>query len=169
MARTARWLLPRRFLPGIGIEPTRSDTALDPAGWQAHSPVPPLDLHQIDRSRWAFGFGPRRGHFDLSHVPAGPARYRQVQHQLDWRSRCGHETRELLALSFNPFSGTVRAFGHRSYLSGRRRRARLLPASLRPPLKLDVQFSRITFHEDAALRAAIEGIIPTKLTSPYSP
>ena len=55
------------------------------------------------------------------------------------------------------------------YLSGRRRRARLLPASLRPPLKLDVQFSRITFHEDAALRAAIEGIIPTKLTSPYSP
>ena len=105
---------PSSILPGIGIEPTRSDTALDPAGRQAHSPVPPLDLHQIDRSRWAFGFGPRRGHFDLSHVPAGPARYRQVQHQLDWRSRCGHETRDLLALSFNPFSATVRAFGHRS-------------------------------------------------------
>jgi hypothetical protein len=33
-----------RFLPGIGIEPTRSDTALDLAGRQAHSPVPLLDL-----------------------------------------------------------------------------------------------------------------------------
>ena len=30
-------------------------------------------------------------------------------------------------------------------------------------------FPASSFHEDAALRAAMEGIIPTKLTSPYSP
>jgi hypothetical protein len=71
-------------------------------------------LHQIGRLRRAFGFGHRRDHFDLLRERARgftPARHRQVQHQLDWRSRCGHETSELLALSFNPSSGTVRAFG----------------------------------------------------------
>ena len=45
-----------------------------------------------------------------------PARYRQVQRELAWRSLCGHETSELLALSFNPFSGTVRAFSRRGGL-----------------------------------------------------
>ena len=58
--------------------------------------------------RRAFGFGHRRDHFDLLRERARgftPARHRQVQHQLDWRSRCGHETSELLALSFNPSSG----------------------------------------------------------------
>src|SRR5271165_3208004 len=67
----------------------------------------------------AFGFGHRRGHFDLSHGRTRgftPARYRQVQRKLEWRSHCGHETSELLALSFNPSSGTVRAFGRRSSL-----------------------------------------------------
>src|SRR5208337_1781292 len=57
----------------------------------------------------AFGFGHRRGHFDLSHGRTRgftPARYRQVQRKLEWRSHCGHETSELLALSFNPSSGT---------------------------------------------------------------
>src|SRR5262245_28786108 len=33
-----------RLLSGIGIEPSRLDTTLDLAGWQAHSPVPSLDL-----------------------------------------------------------------------------------------------------------------------------
>src|SRR3954447_26839516 len=76
-------------------------------------------LHKSSRLRRAFGFGHRRGHFDLLRERARgftPARYRQVQHELDWRSRCGHETSGLLALSFNPLSGTVRAFGHRGGL-----------------------------------------------------
>jgi len=67
----------------------------------------------------AFGASRRRDHFDLSRVRARgftPARHRQVQTQLDWRSRCGHETPDLLALSFNPLSGTVRAFGRRGVL-----------------------------------------------------
>src|SRR6266850_8306433 len=53
-------------------------------------------------------------HFDLLPVQARgftPAGYRQGQLELVWRSRFGHETPDLLALSFNPFSGTVRAFG----------------------------------------------------------
>ena len=61
-----------------------------------------------------FEFGRRRDRFDLLRVPARgftPARHRQGQLELVWRSRCGHETPDLLALSFNPFSGTVRAFG----------------------------------------------------------
>src|SRR5215472_15117750 len=61
----------------------------------------------------AFGFGRRRDRFDLLRVPARgftPAGYRQGQLELGWRSHCGHETSDLLALSFNPFSGTVRAF-----------------------------------------------------------
>src|SRR3954452_5360624 len=76
-------------------------------------------LHKSSRLRRALGFGHRRGHFDLLRERARgftPARYRQVQHQLDWRSRCGHETSELLALSFNPLSGTVRAFSRRGGL-----------------------------------------------------
>src|ERR1700737_2777661 len=62
----------------------------------------------------AFGFGRRRDRFDLLHVPTRgftPVRHRQAQFELVWRSRFGHETPDLLALSFNPFSGTVRAFG----------------------------------------------------------
>ena len=65
-------------------------------------------LHQIGGWRRAFGFGHRRGHFDLSHGRARgftPAWYRQVQCELEWRSRCGHEMSELLALSFNPLRG----------------------------------------------------------------
>jgi hypothetical protein len=65
-------------------------------------------LHQICRGCRAFGFGRRRDHFDLSHDRARgftPARYRQVQCELEWRSRCGHEMSELLALSFNPLRG----------------------------------------------------------------
>jgi hypothetical protein len=48
--------------------------------------------------------------FDLSRVPVRgftPAGHRQGQFELVWRSRCSHETSDLLALSFNPFSGTV--------------------------------------------------------------
>src|SRR5271166_221418 len=65
-------------------------------------------LHQIRRGCRAFGFGHRRGHFDLSRGRAQgftPARRRQVQCELEWRSRCGHEISELLALSFNPLRG----------------------------------------------------------------
>lgn len=48
----------------------------------------------------------------LSRPNAGldPAGQRQVQRELDWRSPHRHETRALLALSFNHLSGTVRAF-----------------------------------------------------------
>src|SRR5512135_1172425 len=73
-------------------------------------------LHEMLCGCRAFGFGRRRGHFDLLRVPARgftPARHRQGQLELVWRSRCGHETPDLIALSFNPFSGTVRAFGRR--------------------------------------------------------
>ena len=73
-------------------------------------------LHQVLCECRAFGFGRRRDRFDLSPVPARgftPVRYRQGQLQLVWRSHCGHETSDLLALSFNPSSGTVRAFGRR--------------------------------------------------------
>jgi hypothetical protein len=62
----------------------------------------------------AFGFGRRRDRFDLLPVQARgftPAGHRQGQLELVWRSRCSHETSDLLAPSFNPFSGTVRAFG----------------------------------------------------------
>ena len=62
----------------------------------------------------AFGFDRRRDRFDLLHRPARgftPAGHRQGQFELVWRSRFGHETPDLLALSFNPLSGTVRAFG----------------------------------------------------------
>ena len=65
-------------------------------------------LHQIRCGCRAFGFGRRRDHFDLLHGRARgftPARHRQVQRELEWRSRCGHETSELLALSFNPLRG----------------------------------------------------------------
>src|SRR4051812_21363684 len=65
-------------------------------------------LHQICRGCRAFGFGRRRDHFDLSRGRARgftPARHRQVQRELEWRSRCNHETSKLLALSFNPFRG----------------------------------------------------------------
>src|ERR1700730_7611202 len=63
--------------------------------------------------------GRRRDRFDLSHVRVWgftPAGHRQGQLELVWRSRCSHETSDLLALSFNPFSGTVRAFGQRTGL-----------------------------------------------------
>src|SRR6266446_4509404 len=66
-------------------------------------------LHEMLCGCRAFGFGRRRGRFDLLHVPARgftPARHRQGQLELVWRSHCGHETPDLLALSFNPFSGT---------------------------------------------------------------
>jgi hypothetical protein len=67
----------------------------------------------------AFGFGRRRDRFDLLRIPTRgftSARHAQVQLQLVWRSRCDHETPELLALSFNPLSGTVRAFSRRAGL-----------------------------------------------------
>ena len=76
-------------------------------------------LHEMLCGCRAFGFGRRRDRFDLLHVPARgftPAGHRQVQLELVWRSRCGHETPDLLALSFNPLSGTVRAFGRRADL-----------------------------------------------------
>ena len=71
----------------------------------------------------------RRRRFDLLHVPARgftPARHRQGQLELVWRSHCGHETPDLLALSFNPFWGTVRAFGQHAGL-----RCPLLTSALR--------------------------------------
>ena len=67
----------------------------------------------------AFGFGRRHDRFDLLRVPTRgftPCGHRQVQLKLVWRSRSGHETSDLLALSFNPSSGTVRAFSRRSGL-----------------------------------------------------
>src|SRR6478609_2574079 len=108
-------------------------------------------LHQIGRGCRAFGFGRRRGHFDLSRERRGgftPARHRQVQCELEWRSRCGHEMSELLALSFNPSSGTVRAFSRRSgllrpLLTSASRSGRLAAASVRPVFRLDTaQISR---------------------------
>ena len=71
-------------------------------------------LHQMRCGCRVFGFGRRRDRFDLLHVPTRgftSAGHRQVQFELVWRSRCGHETSDLLALSFTPLSGTVRAFG----------------------------------------------------------
>src|SRR5438477_1924653 len=76
-------------------------------------------LHQMLCGCRAFGFGRRRDRFDLLHVRARsftPARHQQGQLELVWRSRFGHETPDLLALSFNPLSGTVRAFGQRASL-----------------------------------------------------
>ena len=67
----------------------------------------------------AFGFGRRHDHFDLLRIPARgftPVGQSQVQLQLVWRSRCDHETTDLLALSFNPLSGTVRAFSRQAGL-----------------------------------------------------
>ena len=67
----------------------------------------------------AFGFGRRHDRFDLLPVPTRgftPRGHRQVQLQLVWRSRSDHETSDLLALSFNPSSGTVRAFSRRADL-----------------------------------------------------
>ena len=67
----------------------------------------------------AFAFGRRRDCFDLLPIHARgftSARRRQVQLELVWRSRCRHEMPDLLTLSFNPSSGTVRAFGQRAGL-----------------------------------------------------
>ena len=75
-------------------------------------------------------------------------RHRQVQCELEWRSRCGHEMSELLALSFNPSSGTVLAFSRRSgllrpLLTSASRSGRLAAASVRPVFRLDTaQISR---------------------------
>src|SRR5690349_23303324 len=108
-------------------------------------------LHQIGRGCRAFGFGRRRGHFDLSHERTRgftPTRHRQVQCELEWRSRCGHEMSKLLALSFNPSSGTVRAFGRRRgllhpLLTSAPRSGSLAAASVRPVSRQDtVQISR---------------------------
>src|SRR3954467_11074759 len=65
-------------------------------------------LHEMVGGRRAFGFGRRRDRFDL--LPARtrgftPAGERQVQLELGWRSRCGHETSERVALSFTPLRG----------------------------------------------------------------
>src|SRR5215831_5131416 len=70
-------------------------------------------LHEVRCRCRAFGFGCRRDRFDLLSLPGRgftPTRHRQGQRQLVWRSHCGHEMSDLLAPSFNPFSGTVRAF-----------------------------------------------------------
>ena len=108
-------------------------------------------LYQIGRGCRAFGFGRRRGHFDLARERTRgftPARHRQVQCQLEWRSRCGHERSKLLALSFNPLSGTVRAFGRQSgllhpLLTSAPRSGSLAAASVRPVSRQDaVQISR---------------------------
>jgi len=74
----------------------------------------------------------------LLHVPARgftPAGPRQGQLELVWRSHCGHETPDLLALSFNPFSGTVRAFGQHAgllcpLLTSALRSGRLVPSGV---------------------------------------
>src|ERR1700738_975705 len=61
----------------------------------------------------------RRDRFALSHLRIWgftPAGHRQGRLELVWRSRCSHETSDLFALSFNPLSGTVRAFGRRTGL-----------------------------------------------------
>ena len=76
-------------------------------------------LHEMLYGCRAFGFGRRRDNFDPSRVPMRgftPIRHAQVQLKLGWRSRYGHETSNLLALSFNPLSGTVRAFSRRTDL-----------------------------------------------------
>ena len=65
-------------------------------------------LHQMRCGCRVFGFGRRRDRFDLLPVQARgftPAGHRQGQLELVWRSRRGHETSDLLALSFNPFRG----------------------------------------------------------------
>jgi hypothetical protein len=65
-------------------------------------------LHEPFRECRAFGSARRHHRFDLSRIPARgftPAGHRQVQLEMDWRSRCAHETSGLLALSFNPLRG----------------------------------------------------------------
>src|SRR5215813_7227648 len=76
-------------------------------------------LHEMLCGCRAFAFGRRRDCFDLLPIQARgftSARHRQVQLELVWRSRCRHEMPDLLTLSFNPSSGTVRAFGQRAGL-----------------------------------------------------
>ena len=61
----------------------------------------------------------RRDRFDLCRDRTRgftPAGHRQVQLKLDWRSLGSHEICALFALSFNPSSGTVRAFAGTSRL-----------------------------------------------------
>jgi hypothetical protein len=73
-------------------------------------------LHEVLCGYRVFEFGHRRDCFDLLPIQARgftSAGHRQVQLKLVWRSRCRHETSDLLTLSFNPSSGTVRAFGQR--------------------------------------------------------
>src|SRR3954471_24322319 len=65
-------------------------------------------LHEMVGGRRAFGFGPRHDRFDLLRARTRgftPAGERQVQLELGWRSRCGHETSERVALSFTPLRG----------------------------------------------------------------
>ena len=65
-------------------------------------------LHEMVGGRRAFGFGHRRDRFDLLRARTRgftPAGERQVQLELGWRSRCGHETSERVALSFTPLRG----------------------------------------------------------------
>src|SRR4051794_34331692 len=101
-------------------------------------------LHQICRGCRAFGFGRRRDHFDLSRERTRgftPARHRQVQCELEWRSRCGHEMSKLLALSFNPLRGpfgpsaTEAAYYALCWLLRRGQGALRLPQSSRFPGK----------------------------------
>src|SRR4051794_14970505 len=76
-------------------------------------------LHEVLCGCRVFEFGHRRDCFDLLPIQAlgfTSAGHRQVQLKLVWRSRCRHETSDLLTLSFNPSSGTVRAFGQRAGL-----------------------------------------------------
>ena len=65
-------------------------------------------LHQICCGCRAFGFGRRRDHFDLSRELARgftPARHRQVQRELGWRSLCGHETSRATCPLLQPLIG----------------------------------------------------------------
>jgi len=74
-------------------------------------------LHEMLYGCRAFGFGRRRDNFDPSRVPMRgftPDQHAKSSSSWDWRSRYGHETSNLLALSFNPLSGTVRAFSRRN-------------------------------------------------------
>jgi hypothetical protein len=122
---------------GFDVSPARFEDARQPFDGDAVDAACALVAHHCRQRRFyvvrltncrhemrcgcrAFGFGRRRDRFDPSRVLARgftPAGHRQGQLQLVWRSRCGHETPDLLALSFNPFSGTVRAFGRQAGLS----------------------------------------------------
>src|SRR5262249_54509896 len=69
-------------------------------------------LHEMLCGCRAFAFGRRRDCFDLLPIQARASPRPGIgKFSSSWYARCRHEMPDLLTLSFNPSSGTVRAFG----------------------------------------------------------